>query len=190
MATILARHWWSLVIRGLVAILFGLVTFAWPGITLGALVLLFGAYALVDGIVNLVAMFRSSRAREHWWAFLLEGIAGILAGLVTFLWPVITTLALVYIIAGWAFVTGIFEIIAAIRLRKHIAGEVLLVLSGILSIVLGFLFAIAPLAGALVIALWVGIYAMIFGALLVALGFRLRSWGHTHPIGSEPLPSH
>src|SRR5262249_33009066 len=112
MHTLLARRWWSLVLRGLVAILFGLVTFAWPGVTLEALVLLFGAYALIDGILNLGAMFRP-RAREHWWAFLLEGIAGVIAGIVTFLWPAITVLALVWIIAGWAFVTGIFEIVAA-----------------------------------------------------------------------------
>ncbi len=188
MPILLAKNWWSLVIRGLVAILFGLITFAWPGITLAALVLLFGAYALIDGIVSLVGVFRASRAHERWGALLLEGLAGIIAGLVTFFWPAITALALVYVIAAWALVTGVFEIAAAIRLRKYITGEWLLVLSGVVSVILGLLFIIAPLAGALAIALWVGIYAVIFGGLLVALGLRLRSIGHTFGTGTIPSP--
>src|SRR6266576_1738410 len=129
----LIRNWWSLVIRGLVAILFGLITFAWPGITLVALVFLYGAYALIDGIVSLVGVFRATRTHERWGWLLFEGIAGIAAGIITFLWPAITAFVLVIIIATWAIVTGLFEIAAAIRLRKVIAHEWLLILSGVVS---------------------------------------------------------
>lgn len=184
----LIRNWWSLVIRGLVAVLFGLITFAWPAITLSALVLLFGAYALVDGIVSLAGTVRALRANERWGALLFEGIAGIVAGLVTFFWPAITALALTIVIASWAIVTGVFEIVAAIRLRKYITNEWLLVLSGVLSLVLGVLFIAAPLAGALAIALWIGIYALIFGGLLIALGLRLRGYGHTFGARTAPSP--
>ena len=188
---IIARNWWSLVIRGVVAILFGLLTFAWPAITVAALVLLFGAYALIDGIVNLAGVFRASQAHERWGVLLFEGIVGILAGLITFFWPGITALSLVIVIAAWALVTGAFEIAAAIRLRKHISNEWLLVLSGIASLILGFLFMAIPAVGALAIALYVGVYAVIFGVLMLTLGFRLRSWeqaGHLGP--AQPLPSH
>jgi uncharacterized membrane protein HdeD (DUF308 family) len=189
MPIVLARNWWSLVLRGAVAIVFGIITFAWPGITLAALVLLFGAYALIDGVVSLIGIFHGSRENERWWALLLEGLTGIGAGLVTFFWPGITALALVFVIAAWAFVTGIFEIVAAIRLRHVITGEWVLVLSGILSVILGVLFAAIPIVGALAIAMTVGIYAVIFGVLMVSLGFRLRAWSHTLGSGAMPLPA-
>jgi uncharacterized membrane protein HdeD (DUF308 family) len=176
MRVILATNWWSLVIRGVVAILLGIVTFAWPGITLTALVFLFGAYALLDGVVSLVGVVRAAQAHERWGALLIEGFAGIGAAIVTVLWPPVTALALVYVIAAWAIVTGIFEFVAALRLRRYIAGEWLLALGGIASVVFGILLVVAPITGALVIALWVGAYALIFGVLLVALGFRLRAW--------------
>ncbi len=185
----LATNWWSLVIRGIVAMLFGLVTFAWPGITLGALVLLFGAYALIDGVMSIVGAWRASRAHERWGALVLEGVVGIVASAVTVLWPAITALALVLVIASWAIVTGALEIAAAIRLRKHITGEWLLALSGIASILFGVFAVVLPLAGALVIALAVGVYAIIFGVLLIALGFRLRNWNRSPAHGSSvPLP--
>jgi uncharacterized membrane protein HdeD (DUF308 family) len=189
MPLLLARNWWSLVLRGVVAIIFGILTFAWPGITLAALVLLFGAYALVDGVVNLVGIFHRTQPNERWWVLLLEGLAGIAAGLITFFWPGITALALVFVIAAWAFVTGIFEIAAAIRLRHVITGEWLLALSGIASVILGILFAAIPIVGALTIALMVGIYATVFGVLMVSLGFRLRGWAHTLGSGAMPLPA-
>jgi uncharacterized membrane protein HdeD (DUF308 family) len=165
MRIILATNWWSLVIRGIVAILLGIVTFAWPGITLTALVFLFGAYALLDGVVSLVGVVRAAQAHERWGALLIEGFAGIAAAIVTVLWPPLTALALVYVIGAWAVVTGIFEMVAAVRLRKYIAGEWLLALTGIASLLFGILIMIAPIAGALVIALWVGAYAMVFGVL-------------------------
>ena len=187
----LARNWWSLVIRGIAAILLGVVTFAWPGITLAALVLLYGAYALVDGVMAIIGAVRAVQSHERWGALLIEGIAGIVAAAITVAWPGITALALVFVIAAWAIVTGVFELVAAVRLRKYVTGEWLLALGGIASIAFGVLIIIAPLAGALVIALWVGAYTLVFGVLMIALGFRLRSWGKTPHAGpSVAVPAH
>lgn len=186
----LAHSWWSLVLRGAVAILVGLITFVWPGITFGALVILFGAYAFIDGIVGLTGAFRASRAHERWGALLLEGVVGIIAALITIAWPAITALALIYVIAAWAIVTGVLEIMAAVQLRKYITGEWLLALSGVASIIFGILVMAVPLAGALIIALWVGVYAVIFGVLLIGLGFRLRNWSKGLHVGSAmPMPA-
>ena len=187
----LARNWWSLVIRGIVAILVGVITFVWPGITLGALILLFGAYALLDGIFAIIGAWKAARAHERWGALVFEGIAGIGASAVTVVLPGITALVLVYVIAAWAVVTGSLEIMAAMRLRKYISGEWLLILSGVASILFGILAIVIPLVGALAIALGFGIYAIVFGALLVSLGFRLRSWTRTPHAGTSiPLPAH
>jgi uncharacterized membrane protein HdeD (DUF308 family) len=174
----LINNWWSLVIRGLAAILLGIITLALPGVTFGALVILFGVYALIDGMFNLIGAWRASKAHERWGSLIFEGIFGILAGIVTFAWPAITGLALVFIISAWAIITGVFEIIAAIRLRRHITGEWLLILGGVASVVFGILLAASPLMGALVLAMWLGVYALIFGAMLVGLGLRLRTWSH------------
>jgi uncharacterized membrane protein HdeD (DUF308 family) len=181
MTFVLAENWWSLVIRGLVALIVGIIAFVLPGITLAALVILFGAYALIDGVVSFIGAWKASRTHERWGVLVLEGIAGILASVVTILWPGITAFALVVLIAAWALVTGAFEIAAAIRLRKYITGEWLLALSGIASIIFGFLMIVFPLAGALAIAYMVGIYALVFGVLLLALGFRLRGWAKSFP---------
>lgn len=187
----LVTNWWSLVIRGVAAILFGILTFVWPAITLTALVFLFAGYALIDGVVNIAGMLKAVHAHDRWGILLLEGIVGIVAAAVTVLWPAITALALVYVIAAWALVTGVFEVAAAVRLRKHISGEWLLALGGIASLIFGVLLMIAPLAGALVIALWVGAYALVFGVLLVALGFRLRGRGKALAAGpSVTAPVH
>jgi uncharacterized membrane protein HdeD (DUF308 family) len=184
MEILIARNWWSLLLRGLLAILVGILTFIWPGITLGALVLLFGAYALLDGVFSLVGAWYASKAHERWGVLLLQGVAGIVAATITVFWPAITALALVYIISAWAVVTGVFEIIAAVRLRKYITGEWLLALGGFASVLFGFLLVAFPLAGAIVIALWVGAYALVFGALMVALSFRLRNWTKSFGAGS------
>lgn len=171
----LAKNWWALALRGFAAVLFGLLTFFLPGITLVTLILLFGAYALVDGIFNVVAFFRVA---SHHWALLIEGLIGIIAGILTFVWPAITALALLYVIAFWAIFTGVFEIIAGIRLRKVITNEWLLLLMGTLSFLFGLFILIAPGVGALAIVLWIGAYALVFGIFLLALAFRLR--GHPH----------
>lgn len=167
----LVANWWALALRGLAAVLFGLLTFFLPGITLVTLVLLFGAYALVDGIFNLIAFFRVA---SHQWALLIEGVIGIIAGMITFAWPAITAVVLLYVIAFWAILTGIFEIIAGIRLRKVITNEWLQLVMGVLSLLFGLLILFAPGAGALAIVLWIGAYALVFGIFLLALAFRLR----------------
>ena len=169
----LARNWWALALRGVAGVLFGLLTFFLPGIRLVTLVLLFGAYALVDGLFNLLAFFRVA---SHHWALLVEGVIGIIAGIVTFTWPTITAIALLYLIAFWAIFTGVFEILAGIRLRKVIANEWLLLLMGVLSALFGLVILFAPGVGALAIVLWIGVYALMFGIVLLALAFRLR--GH------------
>ena len=171
---VLARHWWAIALRGLAAIIFGILAFVMPGVTLAVLVLLFGAYALVDGIFNIVAAVSGRSGQRSWWMVLLEGLVSVAAGLVTFFMPGLTALTLVYVISAWAIITGVLEVVAAIRLRKEITNEWWLAASGVLSIVFGALVAIAPGAGALALIFWIGAYAVVFGAMLVALGFRLR----------------
>jgi uncharacterized membrane protein HdeD (DUF308 family) len=175
--TVLTRNWWAIALRGVAAIIFGLLTFVMPGITLAALILLFGAYAIVDGVFNVVAVARGQAGErdEPRWLLVLEGIVSIAAGLVAFLWPGLTALALVYLIGAWAIVKGVLEVVAAVRLRRQIENEWWLGLSGAVSIVFGALVMIAPGAGALAVVFWIGAYAIVFGALLVGLAFRLRS---------------
>ena len=168
-----------LAIRGVAAILFGIAAFVWPGITLAALVLLFGAYALVDGIFAVIAGVAARREQERWWMMILEGVAGIVIGVLTFLYPGITALVLLYFIAAWSIVTGAFEIAAAIRLRKEIEGEWLLGLAGLASVIFGVLLVVLPGPGALALIWLIGSYAIVFGVLLLALAFRLRGWQNT-----------
>jgi uncharacterized membrane protein HdeD (DUF308 family) len=174
----LARNWWVLLLRGIAGIIFGVLTFVRPEISLAALVLLFGAYSLADGVLLLINGIRESRTNERWWVLVLEGIIGIGAAAVTVLWPGITALALLYVIAAWALVTGVLEIVAAIRLRKVIEGEWLLALAGIASVILGVLLFLFPGPGALAVTIWIGAYALVSGVLLSILAFRLRSWAH------------
>jgi len=171
---VVARNWWALALRGVLGMLFGVFTFVAPAAALAALVLLFGAYALVDGVFNIVAALRDARGDRGWWALLLSGVAGVVAGLIAFAAPAFTALVLLYMIAAWALVTGALEIATAIRLRRHITGEWLMALNGALSIVFGGLVMVAPVVGALALVLLVGAYAFVSGLLLVALGFRLR----------------
>lgn len=173
----LARNWWALALRGLVAVVFGLLAIVWPGLTLHVLVLFFGAYVLIDGVFALIAAFSGNVERMHWWSLLLEGIAGIVAGVLTFVWPGITAVVLLYLIAAWALVTGVFEILAAIRLREEIEGEVMLGLGGLASIIFGIVLFVFPISGALAIVWLIGIYAIIFGVTLIVLALRLRSHG-------------
>jgi uncharacterized membrane protein HdeD (DUF308 family) len=170
----LAENWWAIALRGVAAIVFGILTLLLPAISLVALVWLFGAYAVVEGVFAIVAAVSRASGGRFAWALLLEGLVGVAAGVVAFVWPEITALALLYVIAAWAIVTGVLEIVAAVRLRERITNEWWLVLSGILSVVFGGLAVIFPGAGALAIVMWIGAYAVVFGALLLALAFRLR----------------
>src|SRR5258706_12417954 len=170
----LAKNWWVVALRGVAAIMFGLLAMLMPGMTLAALVLLFGAYALVEGVLNVIAAVRGRGRGEPWWALLIEGIVSIGAGLVTFFMPGLTALVLVYVIAAWPIITGVLEIVTAIRLRKLIRREWLLALSGVLSVAFGLLMIVAPGPGALALVLWIGAYSLVFGAPLVGLSLRLR----------------
>jgi uncharacterized membrane protein HdeD (DUF308 family) len=176
----LSRNWWLVALRGLAGILFGVITFVAPSITLAVLVILFGVYAFADGVLAIVSAVRRRGATDRWAMLLLEGVVGLAAGVVTLFWPGITALTLLYVIAFWALLTGVLELAAAIRLRKVITGEWLLALGGVASIVFGVVVALFPAAGALALVLWIGAYALIFGVLLLALGFRLRSHGRHH----------
>jgi len=178
-AETLARNWWVVLLRGIAGIIFGLLTFFAPGISLAALVLLFGAYAFADGILAIVSAIRTRSDNQHWWVLIIEGILGIAAGILTLIWPGITALALLFLIAGWAVATGALEIAAAIRLRKVISHEWLLVLAGIASIAFGILLALFPGPGALAVVIWIGAYALVTGAMMIGLAFRLRSWARS-----------
>lgn len=174
LAGLVSRYWWVIALRGVVAIAFGVLAFAWPGVTLTALVLLFGFYAVVDGIASIVVGIREYGERERWWATLLGGLISLGAGIATFLVPQITALALLTLIAIWAILRGIFEIVAAVRLRHVIRGEWLMGLGGALSIAFGLFMLARPGAGALAVVWWIAAYAVMLGLLLVALGFRAR----------------
>jgi uncharacterized membrane protein HdeD (DUF308 family) len=161
-------------VRGILAILFGIVTLIVPGITLVVLVALFGAYALVDGVILSILAVKNRKNDSNWWLMLLTGLVSSAAGVGTLVWPGITAVSLFYVIVAWAIVTGTFEVIYAIRFRKAIKGEGLLVLDGILSVGFGILLMAQPTAGALAVLWMIGVYAIAYGAMLVVLAFRLR----------------
>ncbi len=170
----LARHWWSIVMRGVAAVIFGLAACVWPTLTGLTLVLVFGAYAVVDGALAVVAgITRRGRARRRW-ALLAEGGLGIAVGLAAFAWPALTALSVIYLIAGWAIATGAVEIAAAIQLRREIDDEWLLALGGFVSLIVGVLLAFQPAAGGVAVVWSFGWYALVFGALLIVWGLRLK----------------
>jgi uncharacterized membrane protein HdeD (DUF308 family) len=198
---VIAGRWWTFVLRGIFAILFGLLTFLMPGMALLTLVFVFGFYAIADGVFNLIAAFSRTRAPDErrlpTWALLIQGVLGVIAGCLAFFIPGLTALALLFLIGGWAIATGVLSIIAAVRLRKQIKGEWLLVLSGVLSVVFGVLLFAFPGPGALAVVIWIGAYAVVFGIMLVALGFRLRKLvraiegdGARHGHGFQPTVAH
>jgi len=180
MVEVLSRNWGWVVLRGVVAILFGLLTLFNPGITLALLVLMFGAFAFVDGLFMAVSAVANRRGQPGWVALLIGGLLAVGVGLLTFFRPGITAIALLALIAAWAIITGVAEIVTAIRLRKEITGEWMLVLAGLLAVAFGVIIFAAPGVGALAMALWIGIYALVSGIVLIALGFRLRNWGRLH----------
>ena len=179
MATALARNWWLLLIRGFLAVLFGLAAFAWPALTLVTLVLLYGAYAFVDGLTA-IWVGVSSRA----WGVLVFGILGVLVGIYTFVYPGVTAILLLYLIAAWAIVRGTFDIVTAIQLRKEISYEWALVVSGIISIIFGIVLVSNPGEGALAMVVVIGAFALVFGVVMIVLAFRVRKF----PKRLERLP--
>ena len=170
----LTRHWWAVLLRGILAVIFGIMALVWPGLTLAVLILFFGAYAIVEGGFNILYAVRN-RAFGGWGLHLLEGIVSLIAGILAFVWPGITALALLYVIAFWAIVTGILELIAAWHLRKVIAREFWLGLGGLASLVFGVLAFLFPGAGALAVVTLIAAYALLFGLTLIGLGWKLRT---------------
>lgn len=167
-------HWWAMALRGGIAILFGLAALLRPGIALEALILLFGAYALVDGAFSIVGVFGGARGGMPRWLLFLEGVVGIVAGLIAFVLPGLAAIALLYLIAAWAIITGGAEISTAIRLRREITGEWALIVGGIISILFGLALAVLPAVGILSLVWLIGIYAVAFGVLLLITAFRVR----------------
>ena len=178
--TLASRNWWALALRGVLAILFGFLAFLLPGITLFALVFLFGAYMLVDGVLAIVTAIWTAGRNERWWLLLIEGVVGLLAGIVAFALPQAAALAFLYLVAAWAIVTGVLEILAAIRLREEIEGEWALVIGGAVSVAFGVILAVLPAVGILSLVWLIGAYAVMFGVLLVALAFRVRETPRVH----------
>ncbi len=172
--TLLTRHWWAVGLRGLLAIIFGILVLVAPGITLIVLIAFFGAYVLIDGIVAIYLAIRGRENNRNWGWLLVEGIAGVLIGIITFRWPGVTTFVLLAFIAAWAIITGVMEIFEAIELRRTINNEWLLILSGAASVIFGLLLLLFPSAGALALVWLIGIFALIFGILLLVLAWRLR----------------
>ena len=173
----LAKNWWLLLLRGIAAIIFGLLAFAWPGLTLVTLILFYGAFVLVDGVLAVIAAITGGVPGSRWWLAII-GLLGIAAGLVTFLTPGLTALVLLLFIAGWAIATGVLQIIGAIKLRKEIDNEWLLILGGIISVLFGACMMLAPGAGALALVWVIGAYSVVTGVIFVALAFRLRKHAH------------
>jgi uncharacterized membrane protein HdeD (DUF308 family) len=182
---LLVRNWWLVVLRGVAALIFGVLTIFYPGASLAVLVIFFGAFALVNGLFVIAAAVSNRKGEPRWVSLLVSGVLGVAIGVITFFMPVLTGLALLYLIAAWAIITGIGEISAAIRLRKLITGEWMLVLAGVLSVAFGVILFVFPGAGALAVALWIGAYAILFGILLIGLGIRLRSWNRGHLAGGR-----
>lgn len=171
----LARNWWLILLRGIAGVVFGILAFMWPGITVLSLTFLWGAYALVDGVASLWAAVTGGGAGSRGW-LLLVGLLGIAAGLVAFVWPVGTAGVLLLFIAAWAIATGILQIWGAIRLRKEIEGEWLLILSGAISILFGLVLVMQPLAGAVAVVWMIAIFAILFGIDHILLAFKLRGY--------------
>jgi uncharacterized membrane protein HdeD (DUF308 family) len=171
----LKRHWWVPVLRGVAAVLFGIMAFVYPGLTVAVLVLLFGAWILVDGVFRVIGAIGHRASDKEWGFDLIIGIMGIIIGFLTFHAPRITALALIIYIAAWALMIGATEIALAIKLRREIKGEWFLILMGLLSIVFAVMLLWNPLPGALALVWLIGSYAIVFGMLAIILGFRLRS---------------
>jgi len=174
MTVVLVRNWWALALRGALAVLFGVAAFVVPGLTVAFLIALFGAYALIDGVLAIVAGVKAAEHHDRFGSLLLRGILGIAAGLVAFFLPAATAVVLTLMIGAWAIVTGVLEIVAAVHLhRAH--GEWLLIANGVLSVLFGLFLVVAPALGILTLVWIIGGYAIVSGIIMIMLGFRLRA---------------
>jgi uncharacterized membrane protein HdeD (DUF308 family) len=187
MVDMLARNWWVFAVRGVAAIIFGILAFAWPGITLVVLVALFAAYAIVDGVMALVALVRGDpEARRHGWAVGIMGVLGIVAGIAAFAVPGVTALALLYIVAIWAIAIGILQIITAIRLRREIQGELWMAIGGAILIVYGVFLIVFPGTGLLSLVWLVAAMSIAFGVASLVLAWQLRKRAQGMPAATAP----
>jgi uncharacterized membrane protein HdeD (DUF308 family) len=180
-AKAITDDWWLFTLEGILAIAFGISAWVWPDLTVDTLVLLFGAFAITIGVMNLVAASMARRLGDSPWGYVFRGLLDIGTGIVVFVWPDISETALLYVIAAWAIAIGIFELAAAIELRKLIANEWFLALGGVASIAFGVLVALFPGDGAVALVWTIGIYAIAFGIMLIALGRELHGWGQHLP---------
>lgn len=187
LASVAERNWTTLGVRGVLAVLFGVLAFVWPGITLVALVMLFGAYAVVDGLFAFGGAYRAAENSQSVWPFLLEGLLGVVAGLAAFVWTDITAAVLVYLIAAWAIVTGAVEVYSAFQLRKEITDELWLGAGGVVSILFGLLVVAMPSSGALAVVWLIAAYAVVFGLTLLGLAWRMRGEDSTTGAGGTGL---
>jgi uncharacterized membrane protein HdeD (DUF308 family) len=179
------RNWWMWLIRGIAAIIFGVLAWIWPGLTWITIAILFGAYAFVDGIFAIVASVRAVETHQRWWPLAIEGIIGIVIAAIAFYDIRIVIAALYLTIAAWAFLTGIFELVAAVQLRKHIANEFWLIVGGLASIAFGVLMLLYPIIAAITIIYIIAAYAIIFGIIMIGFSLRLRSHLNT-PLATAP----
>jgi uncharacterized membrane protein HdeD (DUF308 family) len=184
----LAQNWWAIAIRGVLGIIFGMIALFLPGVTMLSLVLVFSAYALVDGIFAIIAAVRAAREHERWGLLVLEGIVNIVTAGIAFLWPSITVVAFVLLVAVWAILSGGLMLSAAFRLGTD-HGRWWLALGGIVSIIYGAVLIAAPLLGALVLTWWLGAYALIFGTALIVLALRLMAHKDGHPATADRRPA-
>ncbi len=174
----MSHSWWVFALRGVAAIIFGILAFISPAATILALVIVFGAYAIVDGVLAAIVSIQMRKAVNQWWVGLIEGLVGIFVGIIALVYPLLTASALLLLIAFWAVVTGIMEIIAAIRLRREINNEWMLILGGILSVILGVILIAFPILGSVGLIWTIGFYAIFFGVLMLFLAFKVRGIAH------------
>ena len=170
------RHWWTFVLRGVLAILFGIVAVIWPGLTVATLIVIFGAYLLVDGVFSIGAAFVNG-GNGRWVQYLLIGVIDVIIGLATLIWPGVTALGLIWFIGIWSVIVGVLQIFGSFRLRQSVGNEIWALVSGVLAVLVGLYLMVFPGSGAVALVWVIGIYAIVFGAMLMALGFQLRGAG-------------
>lgn len=174
MLTTMTRYWWLMALRGAFAVLFGFAAILWPGIAFTTLVLLFGAFAFASGVITTWTALSLRKQKENWTTFLIQGLCNLAIGLIALFWPFVTAGAIILLIAAWALISGLIEVAAALRLRREIENEWMMILSGGLSILLGLLFGMFPAAGIWVVTWLIGVFAVVIGVALIQLALRLR----------------